>query len=239
MITDTTFLDVGGSHAPKFLNCVFHLSLLYRQLELHFELLGADSELASYKILLPLKNVIRDTFTVNLATSDQPHHRLFVELDAAPQLWKRSDEIDEEDLKERLSWSEHEQWIRQCDIITEPSMSSAASKNTTILMKRTLPIGMTIPIEIMLTFQGRWKAYWLRFSASKRDNGDYVGDLLESLEHFNIKARKIPITVTEDHGDALGVELEAQMQDLPYRVCYSFDVCLSHGYLFVRCVSRS
>ena len=79
---------------------------------------------------------------------------------------------------------------------------------------------------------GRCKAYWLRFSARKNDNGADVGDLLESLEKFNITANKNQFTVTTEHEDALGIDLEAEMQDLPYRVRYSFDVCLSHGYLY-------
>jgi hypothetical protein len=126
-----------------------------------------------YKILLPLKDIVKESVTVNLASADHAHHWLFLELGVAPHLWKKSDEIDEDDLKDRLSWTEHEQWIRQIDIAGDTSDPSCTQMDTRIFMDQSLPIGI-IFIRFAYHFRsledllapflcgqtGHWGLYW-------------------------------------------------------------------------------
>jgi hypothetical protein len=56
-------------------------------------------------------------------------------------------------------------------------------------------------------------------------------ELLSILDGFNIKVTEKPLTMTKVLGEALGQEIETELQGLPYNVRYSFDVCLAHSYL--------
>src|SRR5256885_1479873 len=41
-----------------------------------------------------------------------------------------------------------------------------------------------------------------------------------------------PFVTTSDPGESLGSQIESELQGLPFKVHYSFDVCLAHGYLY-------
>jgi hypothetical protein len=56
-------------------------------------------------------------------------------------------------------------------------------------------------------------------------------ELLDFLKGFNLKISEKPFVTTSDQGDALGSKIESEMNGLPFKVHYSFDVCLAHGYL--------
>jgi hypothetical protein len=58
-------------------------------------------------------------------------------------------------------------------------------------------------------------------------------ELLSILDGFNIKVTEKPLTMTKVLGEALGTEIETELQGLPYNVRYSFDVCLAHSYLYL------
>lgn len=73
--------------------------------------------------------------------------------------------------------------------------------------------------------------YWLRVSAKTPTDDSQVTQFLDALKSFNLKFTERPMTVTSDLGDALGTNIESEIKDLPYKVRYSFDVCLAHGYL--------
>jgi hypothetical protein len=156
-------------------------------------------------------------------------------MSVAPQVWKKSDTVDDEDLKDRLHWSEHEQWIRQCDIVPGVLQPSLALMDTRIIMKSlVLPTGISLVFDFDCLFLlGRWKAYHLHLSSCPpKDEGD-VDELLDILNGFNIKVTERPRIVTADASEALGVDIEMELLGLPYNVRYSFDVCLAHGYLYI------
>jgi hypothetical protein len=69
--------------------------------------------------------------------------------------------------------------------------------------------------------------------ARNAEDEEILTDFLGVLEIFNIKTSDKPVIVTSDLGEALGVEVETELEGLPYNVRYSFDVCLAHGYLYV------
>jgi hypothetical protein len=66
----------------------------------------------------------------------------------------------------------------------------------------------------------------------KSTKEDEVDELLEILKVFNVKVTEKLMAVTSDPGASLGVNIESELDGLPYTVRYSFDTCLSHGYLF-------
>lgn len=234
MIGTSTFLKLSGTSDIQFHNSVLQLNVLWRQLELHFDLFLNESKSEQYKIILPLKYITPDSFTINRFQPNPSHHSLFFEMSIAPQVWKKSDTVEEEDLKDRLHWSEHEQWIRQCDIVSEVLQPSLALMDTRIIIKSLiLPMGISFLFDLNCLFLlGRWKAYNLHLSAHPpKDKGD-VGELLDILKGFNIKITERPLIVTSDTGEALGVDIETELLGLPYNVRYSFDVCLAHGYLY-------
>ena len=41
-----------------------------------------------------------------------------------------------------------------------------------------------------------------------------------------------PFVTTSDPGESLGSQIESELQGLPFKVHYSLDVCLAHGYLY-------
>jgi RNA-dependent RNA polymerase len=80
---------------------------------------------------------------------------------------------------------------------------------------------------------GRWKAYWLLFRTETAEDEKNLAEFLEMLGVFNIKTTNRPITITSDVSEALGMDIEAELDGLPYNVRYSFDVCLAHSYLYI------
>lgn len=56
-------------------------------------------------------------------------------------------------------------------------------------------------------------------------------EFIDILSIFNLKLNEKPIRVSSDFTRGLGTEIELHLQELPYNVRYSFDVCLSHGFL--------
>jgi hypothetical protein len=235
MIGTSNFLKLSDSSDIKFHNCVLQLNIFRRQLELHFILLFHNHKSEQYKIILPLKYITPDSFTVNRCQPNPSHHSLFFEMSVAPQVWKKSDTVEEDDLKDRLHWREHEQWIRQCDIVSDVLQPSLALMDTRIIMKSlVLPTGTSLVLELNCLFLlGRWKAYYLRLSARSPKDEDDVGELLDILKSFNIKITEKLFIVTADSGEALGIDIEMELLGLPYNVRYSFDVCLAHGYLYI------
>jgi hypothetical protein len=57
-------------------------------------------------------------------------------------------------------------------------------------------------------------------------------ELLEILKGFNVRIMDKPFVTTSDPGESLGSRIESELQGLPFKVHYSFDVCLAHGYLY-------
>jgi hypothetical protein len=158
---------------------------------------------------------------------------MFFELSVAPQMWKKSEDIDEENLKDRLFWTEHEQWVRQCELARDPTDPTFLENDTRIIMKNVLLPTGTFIIEFVWPVTGRWKSFFLLLRARNAEDEEILSDFLGVLEIFNIKTSDKPVTVTSDLGEALGVEVETELEGLPYNVRYSFDVCLAHGYLYV------
>jgi hypothetical protein len=79
--------------------------------------------------------------------------------------------------------------------------------------------------------EGRWKTYCLILGAGTPEDESQMVELLAILHGFNIKATEKPLTMTKLLGEALGPEIETELEGLPYNVRYSFDVCLAHSYL--------
>ena len=217
-------------------NCFLNLNVLWRQLELHFDLLQANNKSEQYKIVLPLKYLVPHSFTVNHSIVDNAHRSIFFETSIPPQVWKRSETADEEALKERLYWSEQERWLRQSDIFRDPSEASFAFIDTRVIMKGlAFSTGTLFEFQMnnTLIFSARWRAYHLIIGTeTPRRTRDVIG-LFELLKGFNIEISERPIVATSDIGDALGTNIEGELQGLPYPVRYSFDVCISQGYLFI------
>lgn len=235
MIGTSTFLQLSNTADVLFLNCILHLNIRWRQLELHFDMVLNKSKPEQHKIILPLKFITADSFIVNRFQPGGSSYSVIFEMSIAPQVWKKSETVDE-DLQDRLYWSEQEQWIRQCDIIQNVLEPSLALMDTRIIMKNlVLPTGIT-PLSVFKSANislGRWKAYCLHLNARMPKDETEVTELLEILKGFNIKVTQRPLTITSDLGDALGNDIDAELLGLPYNVRYSFDVCLAHGYLYV------
>jgi hypothetical protein len=138
----SAFLELSKSAGLKFRNPTLHLSIIWRQLELHFELFSPQNTWETFKVILPLKNIATDSFVVNRSPLGTALHSIFFETTVAPQVWKKSETIDDSDLKDRLYWNEQEQWVRQCDMVWDGSDSSLALMDTRIVMKKLmLPTG--------------------------------------------------------------------------------------------------
>ena len=145
MVGNSTFLQLSDVACISFDNCAIHLNVLWRQLELHFDLLLPGDKFDRYKIILPLKFITPDSFTVNRSHPTPLQHTIVFEMSVAPQVWKKSEMVDEDDLKDRLYWSEHEQWLRQCDIIEDPFDPAIDKADTRIIMKHLMfPTGCDI-----------------------------------------------------------------------------------------------
>ena len=142
MVGPSKYLKLSTTANLTFVNSTLHLNVFRRQLEIHFNLSIAATGQESYKIILPLKFITLDSFVVNRSKPELDYHAIFFEMTVAPQVWKMSHEIDMEDLKDRLQWSENEQWIRQCDVATDASDPSISIMDTRVIMKNlVMPVG--------------------------------------------------------------------------------------------------
>jgi hypothetical protein len=147
MVGTSTYLQLSNTLNIQFLNCVLHLNIPWRQLELHFDMILNDNRPEQHKIILPLKYITADSFIVNRFQPERSNHSIVFEMSVAPQVWKKSETVDDEDLQDRLHWSENEQWIRQCEIVRDALEPSLASMDTRIIMKHLiLPIGTSLRI---------------------------------------------------------------------------------------------
>jgi hypothetical protein len=141
MVGPSKYLNLSTTVNLAFVNSTLHLNVFRRQLEVHFDLSISATGPESYKIILPLKFITPDSFVVN-RSKPALDYAIFFEMTVAPQVWKMSHEVDMEDLKDRLQWSENEQWIRQCDVATDASDPSISIMDTRIIMKNlVMPFG--------------------------------------------------------------------------------------------------
>jgi hypothetical protein len=134
MVGRSKYLNLSTTANLTFVNSTLHLNVFRRQLEIHFDLNISTTGPESHKIILPLKFITPDSFVVNRSKSALDY-AIFFEMTVAPQVWKMSHEVDMEDLKDRLQWSENEQWIRQCDVATDASDPSISIVDTRVIMK--------------------------------------------------------------------------------------------------------
>lgn len=150
MTGESTFLDLSKSTGLRFRNPSLHLSIIWRQLELHFELNFPQNIWAMFKVTLPLKHISTGSFVVNpSSTGATASHFVFFETTVAPHVWKKSETIDEEDLNDRFYWNEREQWIRQCDMVRDALDASLDLTDTRIVMKNLmLPTGAILGYEL-------------------------------------------------------------------------------------------
>src|SRR5271170_5350809 len=233
MVGPSKYLKLSTTVNLAFVNSTLHLNVFRRQLEIHFDLSISATGLESYKIILPLKFINPDSFVVNSSKLELDCYAIFFDMTVAPQIWKKSHEGDMEDLNDRLQWSENEQWIRQCDVATDASDPSFSVMDTRVIMKHlVMPVGKSPFHSAADTCEGRWKAYCLHLSEGSTEDGTEMTELLEILKLFNIKISERPLDVTSSVGESLGVNIEDELQGLPYNVRYSFDVCVAHGYLY-------
>jgi hypothetical protein len=230
-LSNSTFLQLSSRRPIRFHECVLHLNVYHRQLELHFNLEYQDFQLGLYKIILPLRYLTPDSYAINRVKPESPLHSIFLDLSIAPQVWRKSEYVDEQDLQDRLLWSDHEQWIRQAEIGADFGLiPDLEHLDTRVIMKEVfLPTGMYFP-SVSLTI-GRWRSYQLLVLADTPEIEIEMHELLEILKYFNININDRPVHVVADAGDALGVAIEDELYGLSNTVRYSFDVCLAHGYL--------
>ena len=150
MIADSRFLNLSSSTGIVFDNCVLQLNILWRQIELHFDLILPGKKVDKYKIYLPFRYLSPDSFTFSRFSPSNTNHSIIFETTVAPLVYKRSDEVDEEDLQDRLFWSENELWIRQGEIVPDLLDPELAKKDTRIIMKHLL-----LPSGIISRFLNR------------------------------------------------------------------------------------
>jgi len=130
----------------RFHECTLHLDVYYKQIELHFRLQYQEIQLGLYKIILPLRHLTPDTFAINRHTPESHFHSLFLDISIPPQVWKKSENVDRQELRERLVWSENELWIRQAQIGADLGcIRDLAHLDTRIIMKEVfLPTGILL-----------------------------------------------------------------------------------------------
>ena len=144
MLLEHKFLNLSSSTGILFDNCLLQFNILYRQIELHFDLILPGIKSDKYKIYLPLRYITPDSFTINRFSPSNTTHSIIFETTVAPSVWKRSEDVDDEDLRDRLFWSENERWIRQCEIVPDLADPELAKKDTRIIMKHLLlPTGIS------------------------------------------------------------------------------------------------
>jgi RNA-dependent RNA polymerase len=235
MVDVSTFVPLSNSAKLSILNCLLSLNVRARRLELLFDLVLPRLPPQEFKITVPLGHISAGSLAVNRSQPSHHLHSIFFDSLIAPQVWKRSQCVDEDDLKDRLYWTEHEQWVRQCEIVQDPSDTSFQQSDTRIIVRHSvLQTGSySNYTKQLLMGTGRWKAYWLLFRTETAEDEKNLAEFLEMLGVFNIKTTNRPITITSDVSEALGMDIEAELDGLPYNVRYSFDVCLAHSYLYI------
>jgi len=144
----STFLRLTDPALISFEEPVLCLRSLWRQLELRFDLTISRHKSEKWKIILPLKHISSDTLVMNRSLPEAYQHSIFFETSVSPQVWKRHEEIDEADLKERLHWNENEKWIRQCDVVQNPLDPLLDKIDVRIIMKHLIvPTGNPLPFR--------------------------------------------------------------------------------------------
>jgi len=78
---------------------------------------------------------------------------------------------------------------------------------------------------------GRWKAFCLLIRAIPEQELSNAEEMIRVLQALNVRFSDRPIVLTSDLGVSLGPQITASLQGLPYKVRYSLDVCLAHGFL--------
>src|ERR1700694_5759758 len=106
MISVSTFLPLSTTPEVTIDNCILSLNVGVRRLELHFDMTLPGKKAEEYKITFPLGHILPGSFSVNRSRPSPLVHSMFFELSVAPQVWKKSEDIDEDDLKDRLFWTE-------------------------------------------------------------------------------------------------------------------------------------
>jgi hypothetical protein len=231
MIGVGTFLNLSDPADILFTEPSLHLNISRRQLEIHFSCAFDDLKPDIFKLILPLRFLTPNSFIVNEGLPSSKQHTVVFETSVAAQLWKLSDELDEDDLKDRLFWSEHEQWMRQCDIRATGAGLGLSKTSTSIIPEKwLLPLGSLGSSQANPTI-GRWKAFCLLLPAETKEDATQIDELLRSLQALNLKISDRAITLTLDTGHAVGPGIASSLEGLPYKVRYAFDVCVSHGYL--------
>src|ERR1700737_2216238 len=138
MVGNSAFLPLSDSTEIEIRNCALSLNVSTRRLELLFDLALPGNPSDEHKILLPLGHILPGSFTINRSHPTPLVHSIFFEATVAPQVWKKLKEIDQDDLKTRLYWTEHEQWMRQCEIVRDPLDPSFLQSDTRIIMKNAM-----------------------------------------------------------------------------------------------------
>jgi hypothetical protein len=142
MTGSSTFLQLSSSSTIKVTNPVLHLNILWRQLELHFDLTSQDGKSGKYKIIIPFRYILADSFILNRYQPRPSHQSIFFQSSIPPQAWRRSEIVDDEDLKDRLYWNDQELWVRQCEIVNDLNDPLIPLMDTRVVMKHLmLPTG--------------------------------------------------------------------------------------------------
>lgn len=156
--------------------------------------------------------------------------------DNPPRFYRQKNDVEQTHTSGKLTWGEHELWSRVVEIVHDPHDSSS------------FPASLANShAEIDL---GRWTVYWLDLD----EVGQTQWAIIESaLQDWNIKTKHddtmqlvprvdpqlwswledIPATA-----DNLALLASASHIDLPFDVRYQLEVCISHGVLEERNITR-
>src|SRR5437764_12074198 len=80
MLLEHNFLNLSSSTGILFDNCLLQFNILYRQIELHFDLILPGIKSDKYKIYLPLRYITPDSFTINRFSPSNRTHSIFLKL---------------------------------------------------------------------------------------------------------------------------------------------------------------
>jgi hypothetical protein len=153
LLDASTFLELSTSSGVVFSNCVIQLNIPWRQFEIYFDARIDEHAVEKYKICLPFRYITQDSLTLNRNSPDAGYHSIFFETSVPPQMWKKSETVDDEDLKDRFFWGDQELWMRQCGFFRETGDDSpTALLDTRVITKASIvPLG-NLTHRIVLTF---------------------------------------------------------------------------------------
>src|SRR5947207_13355074 len=89
MLLEHKFLNLSSSTAILFDNCLLQFNILYRQIELHFDLILPGIKSDKYKIYLPLRYITPDSITINRLSSSNTTQSIIFETTVVRFVWKR------------------------------------------------------------------------------------------------------------------------------------------------------